>query len=124
MEPQTVHTSLTTAVKVGGVARDVICEWLNLRISTTAEGTPPHALQCSIMSLATFTLCLQLCSAVLCDNWLEVLNGTCNSKRARGSASIRALLKMKSTVCQINFSRSCIITIYNLESGHINGISG
>lgn len=111
MEPQTVHTSLTTALKVGGVARDVICEWLNLRISTTAEGTPPHALQCSIMSLATFTLCLKLCSA---DCVITSLNGTCNSKRARGSASIRAPFKMKCTVCQINFSRSCIIIIYNL----------
>lgn len=37
-------TSGSSVLTVGGVAHDVICEWFTLRISTTAKGTPPHAL--------------------------------------------------------------------------------
>lgn len=36
--------SLSTALTVGGVAHDVIYEWLTLRISTTVKGPLPQAL--------------------------------------------------------------------------------
>ena len=36
--------SLGSALTAGGVAPDVTCEWLNLRIPTAAKGTPPHPL--------------------------------------------------------------------------------
>lgn len=54
------ETALRTALTVGGVAHDVICEWLTLRISTAGEGTPSHppTLLCKVQYnvISDFTL--------------------------------------------------------------------